>query len=76
MERHVCFSSNFYEQFPTFFVMPGGIRLSICRACDPSNFMVCKCNFLQLKGAYWKDEWKESVVRPRLGGWVAALEKA
>lgn len=44
------FQSTFMKQYPTFLVMPGGISLSICRVYDLSNFMMCKCNFLQLKG--------------------------
>lgn len=45
-----CFQVSFLKPYPTFFVMPNGIPLSICRVSDLSNFMVCKCNFLQLKG--------------------------
>lgn len=49
--------------------MPGGIPLLICRVCDLSNFMVSKCNFLQLKGLL--EGWMEGkCCLPRAWGWV------
>lgn len=49
--------------------MPGGIPFKICRVCDLSNFMVCKCNFLQLKGPL--EGWMEGkCCLPQARGWV------
>lgn len=63
------FQATFLNQYPIFSVMPGGIPLSICRVCDLSNFMVCKCNFLQLKGLL--EGWMEGkCCLPQARGWV------
>ena len=69
-QKHMrVFQATFMKQYPTFFVVPGGIHLSICRACDLSNFMVCKCNFLQLKGLL--EGWMEGkCCLPQARGWV------
>lgn len=61
--------TTFIKRYPTFFVMPGGICLSICRVCDLSNFMVCKCNFPDLKGLL--EGWMEGkCCLPQARGWV------
>ena len=64
--------TSYMEPYPhLIFVMPGGIPFSICHVCDPSNFMVSKCNFLHQKKGGLLDGWLEGKCSKRLGGLVS-----